>query len=78
MSLVQQTQQEELNEAKSKLKKLFNKEKSRYNINTLEEIELNLYEDIIYVPRKQELKTIEWYHHHLNHPGSDWLYKMLN
>ena len=36
------------------------------------------YEDKIYVPQSLRRRTLEWYHHFLNHPGGDRLYHTLN
>ena len=36
------------------------------------------YEGRLYVPVALRQHTIEWYHHYLNHPGGERLYKTLN
>jgi hypothetical protein len=36
------------------------------------------YEDKIYVPKSLHCRTLEWYHHYLNHPGGDRLYHTLS
>ena len=77
LSLVRKTQQNELNKNK-KLKQLLDDKTSGYNITTLDNVEIITYEDRIYVPQKLQKRTLEWYHHFLNHPGGDRLYKTLN
>lgn len=77
LSLVRWTQQQELNASNSKLKQTVNEKSAGYKITTLDNIEIVTYEDKIYVPQKLRKKTMEWYHHFLNHPGSDRLYKTL-
>lgn len=78
LSLVRKTQQLELNQKDSKLKKLVKDKKSGYNVMTIDTIEIIAFEDKIYVPLKLRKRTIEWYHYFLNHPGGDRLYKTLN
>ena len=36
------------------------------------------YEGQLYVPVALRQHTIEWYHHYLNYPGGERLYKSLN
>ena len=78
LHLVRDRTQKELNAVGSKLKKLVNDKKSGYNINTIDNVELVTYEDKIYVPQSLRRRTLEWYHHFLNHPGGDRLYHTLN
>ena len=77
LSQVQRIQQKELNSKKSKLKQLVNDNKSGYKVSTLDESEIVTYEDKIYVPKQLQKKTMNWYHHFLNHPGGERLYKTL-
>ena len=77
LHLVQERTEIELNEVNSPLKKLINDKKSGYNINTIDNIELVTYQDKIYVPKSLRRRTLEWYHHFLNHPGGDRLYHTL-
>ena len=77
LRLVQERTEIELNEVNSPLKKLINDKKSGYNINTIDNIELVTYQDKIYVPKSLRRRTLEWYHHFLNHPGGDRLYHTL-
>ena len=78
LSLIRRTQQHELNMKDSKLQKLIKDKKSGYHITTLDEVELVMHEDKIYVPKSLRLRTLEWYHHFLNHPGGERLYKTIN
>ena len=45
---------------------------------TLEGVDIVTYEGKIYVPKSLRKRTIEWYHHFLNHPGGDRLFKTIN
>ena len=47
-------------------------------INTLKEAELVFYKRRIYFTKQLQQHTMEWYHHNLNQPGGDWLYKTQN
>ena len=78
LSLVQRKQNKELNKRKSKLKQLVNDIASNYNIMELDGHQLVGYEGRLYVPVALRQHTIEWYHHYLNHPGGERLYKTLN
>ena len=77
LSLVQRTQNVELNKRNSKLKQLVKDDASKYNILELDGFSLVAYEGRIYVPAALRQRTIEWYHHYLNHPGGERLYKTL-
>ena len=77
LSLVQRTQNVELNKRKSVLKKLIKDDASKYNILELEGFTLVTYEGKIYVPAVLRQRTMSWYHHYLNHPGGERLYKTL-
>ena len=58
---VQKAQQTELNMKNSELKLVINDKKPRYNISTLDDIELVTYKDKIYVPitlRKEDLRMV--------------------
>ena len=78
LSLVRRTQQKELNKRNNKLQKLIDDKKSGYIIITLEGVELVTFEGKIYVPISLRQRTMEWYHHYMNHPGGERLYKTLN
>ena len=80
LSLVQRTQQTELSNRNNnnKLQKLLRDEKSGYKKKILDGVELIFHEDKIYVPQALRRRTMEWYHHFLNHPGGERLYKTLN
>ena len=78
LSLVQWTQQLELNKTKNKIKQLLNDKKSGYNVMTIDGIELVTYEGRIYVPTALRNRTMTWYHYFMNHPGGEQLYKTLN
>ena len=77
LHLVRDQKQKELNAVNSPLKKLINDKKSGYNINTIDNIDMVTYEDKLYEPKSLQRRTLEWYHHFLNHPGGDRLYHML-
>ena len=77
LSLVQRTQNVELNKRKSKLKQLVNDTASKYHIMELDGHQLVGYEGKIYVPKTLRQHTMSWYHHFLNHPGGERLYKTL-
>ena len=77
LRLVRRHTERELNEVNSPLKTLINDNQSGYNINTIDNIELVTYQDKIYVPKLLRRRTLEWYHHFLNHPGGDRLYHKL-
>ncbi len=78
LSLVRRTQQKELNKRNNKLQQLIDDKKSGYNIITLDGVELVTFEGRIYVPTSLRQRTMEWYHHFMNHPRGERLYKTLN
>ena len=51
---------------------------SNYNIMELDGHQLVGYEGRLYVPVALRQRTMEWYHHYLNHPGGERLYKTLD
>ena len=77
LPLVQKVQQNELMKKSSKLKQLINDKKSGYHVITLDNVEIIAFKNRIYVPHSLRQRTIEWYHHYLNHPGGDRLYKTI-
>ena len=78
LALVQRTQNVELNKGNSKLKQLVKDDTSKYNVLELDGFTLVAYEGKNYVPVALRQHTMEWYHHYLNHPGGERLYKTLN
>ena len=78
LPLVQKAQQQELNKKNNKLKQIVKDKKSGCNKMILDGVELIIYEDRIYVPVKLRKRTLEWYHHFLNHPGGERLFKTIN
>jgi len=76
-STVQRMQQNELNVRNSKLKALMKDDLSGYSKQDLNGIELIMYKNKIYVPKDLRGRTINWYHHYLNHPGGDRLANTL-
>ena len=70
-------QQRELNKQNSKINAQLENEKSGFKLKTLDNIELVMFEDRIYVPRRLRERTINWYHYYLCHPGEDRLYNTL-
>jgi hypothetical protein len=78
LPLVQKAQQQELNKTNNKLKQIVKDKKSGCNKMILDGVELITYEDRIYVPVKLRKRTLEWYHHFLNHPGVERLFKTIN
>ena len=77
LPLVRRRQNIELNQRNSKLKELVNDKKSDYCVTTIDDVELVTYQGKIYVPPPLRRRTLEWYHHFLNHPGGDRLYNTL-
>ena len=77
LSKVRKTQQKELNKTNSSIKKLLEEKESGYHMKTLDNVELIMFKDRIYVPKKLRERTINWYHHYLCHPGEDRLYNTL-
>jgi len=75
---VQRIQNNRLNRAHSKLESAINGKDSRYKIRGLDELEIEMYEDKIYVPEPLRGRTLHWLHHYLNHPGGDHLAKPLS
>lgn len=71
LSLVQRTQNVELNKRNSKLKQLVKDKASKYNVLELDGFSLVAYEGRIYVTVALRQRTMEWYHHYLNHPGGE-------
>ena len=71
LSAVQRIQTIELNRTKSKLKKALQDKESPYNYQQIEGFEIVMYENQIYVPTRLRRRTLEWYHHYLEHPGGD-------
>jgi len=70
-------QQKELSKGKSKIKALLDKKQSGYEICDFEGHALIMHEGKIYVPESLRGRTLEWYHHYLNHPGGDRLANTL-
>ena len=70
LSLVQRTQNVDLNKRQSKLKQLVKDTASKFHIMDLDGHQLVGYEGKIYVPKALRKRTMAWYHHFLNHPGS--------
>ena len=77
LPLVQKAQQIELNKTNSKLKQMLDNNKSGYKQTKLDAMKIITYKDKIYVPVRLREKTLEWYHHFLNHPGGERLAKTL-
>lgn len=75
LSLVQKTQNIELNKRNSKRKQLVNDKASKYNIMEFDSFTLVTYEKQIYVPVALRQHNIELYLHYLDHPGGERLYK---
>ena len=76
LSLVRKVQQHELKTNKT-LKQMVNNNDEKYNLSSLEDVELIIYKNRIYVPKALRNKTLAWYHHFLNNPGGDRLYNTL-
>jgi hypothetical protein len=77
LSLVQRTQNIELNQRNSKLRQLIDDAKSGYGVSTLDGVKIVVFNDKIYVPVALRQRTMNWYHFYLNHPGGERLYKTL-
>ena len=68
LSLIRREQEKVLNKRNSKLKLAINNKTTFYNVITLEGVGIVTFEGKIYVPKSLRKRTIEWYHHFLNHP----------
>ena len=66
--LIHDEQQKELKTKKSILKTLINNKNSGYTINNIDNFQLVLKDDKIYIPESMRETTLNWYHHYLNHP----------
>ena len=77
LPLVRKVQQQELKRKNSTLKQAINDKDSGLHIITLDNVEIVAFKNRIYVPRSLRQRTIEWYHHYLNHPGGERLYKTI-
>ena len=69
--LIRDEQQKELKKKKSILKTLIDNKNSGYTINNIDDDQLVLKDDNIYIPESMRETTLNWYHHYLNHPGGD-------
>ena len=56
---------------KSTLKILIDDKNSGYTINNIDNVQLLLKDDKIYIPESMRETMLNWYHHYLNHPGGD-------
>ena len=69
--ILQREQLNELEEPGSKIKTLVEDESSEYHMGTIDDVELIMYRDRLYVPKALRERTLGWFHHYLNHPGGD-------
>jgi hypothetical protein len=77
LALVYAELQIELQDDNSKINSYLNDINSRYEKREFDDVELVFYDDRIYVPSSLRRRTLEWYHHYLNHPGGDRLANTL-
>ena len=77
LSLVHDEQQHELRQPRSKLETYLSDNNSGYKTKMFNEFDIVFYDDRIYVPKSLRRRTLEWYHHYLNHPGGDRLANTL-
>ena len=66
---MQREQQTELRNSKSTLAKAKHKNESGYTMRNIEDFDIICYENKIYVPESLRGRTLDWYHHFLEHPG---------
>lgn len=69
LSIVQREQQKELANSKTILAKALQDKKSGYHTRNIEDVDVICYAGKIYVPEALRGRTLEWYHHFLEHPG---------
>ena len=69
--LIRDEQQKELKKKESILKTLINDKNSGYTINNIDNVQLVLRDDKIYLPESMRETMLNWYHHYLNHPDGD-------
>ena len=70
-TLLQREQLNELKQPSSKIKQFIDDDSSDYHMGTIDDVELIMYQDRIYIPRTLRDRTLDWFHHYLNHPGGD-------
>lgn len=70
-STLQKEQIKELNKRNSKLKTMLEDASRGFYRTTIDEVELIMYQDRIYIPHALRDRVLQWFHHYLNHPGGD-------
>ena len=74
---IQNAQNKELNKKNSELKRFLSDPESGFRRAEVDDVELVLYRDKIYIPAPLRTDVLHWYHHYLNHPGGDRLGKTI-
>ena len=74
---IQNAQTKELNKKNSDLKRFLSDPESGFRRAEVDDVELVLYRDKIYIPAPLRTDVLHWYHHYLNHPGGDRLGKTI-
>ena len=69
--LIRDEQQKELKDIKSKLKMLIDDKNSDYTMSNINDVQIIVKNNKIYIPKSMREATLNWYHHYLNHPGGD-------
>ena len=69
--LIRVEQQHEFNKKNSYIKSLLEDKDSGYHFEKIDDVNLILKRDKIYIPESMRETTLNWYHHYLNHPGGD-------
>jgi hypothetical protein len=69
LSIVQREQNIELRNQKTTLAKAITNKESGYTKRNIEDFDIICYDNKIYVPESLRGRTLDWYHHFLEHPG---------
>jgi hypothetical protein len=70
-STLQREQRRELNQRNSKLKAMLDDASHGFYKTMIDDVELIMYQDRIYIPHSIRDRVLNWFHHYLNHPGGD-------
>ena len=69
--LIRVEQQLEFNKKNSHIKSLIDDKDSGYHFGNVDDVNLILKQNKIYIPESMRETTLNWYNHYLNHPGGD-------
>jgi hypothetical protein len=75
--LVQAEQNKEKTNNKSDLSTNLKNKNKEFKKQVIDDVEIYLFNNKIYVPKSLCRRTLDWYHFYLNHPGGDRLAKTL-